>query len=137
MRQELIDAVVKQLGDNDPEELRQTFEDISTHSADAGWPGFTYYADTCAFTQANRALIVPEIEEIAEALGETPFSLVRSFGCLKGDTYTDHVLSRALYGYSTDMKAADDQDALDLVENALAWFALEEVARHESEKVGA
>lgn len=117
----LAPAVLAQLGDCD--DVIQSAIDAANHGADGGFGGFTYYVDTCAFTTANRAAIAATVEDMADQLGNTPFEMLRAFGC--GDvSWKDSNLSAALYG-----GAGADPDEVEAIENALAWFALEEVGR--------
>lgn len=112
----LIRSVIRQLGDRD------SLRDVSRGGADAGFPGFTYYTDTSKFFRRNRADIVALVERMADDLGEEPVAMVAGFNCLEDDHDTRKSAAKCLYGG----KLTDDDV---LVENALAWFALEEVAR--------
>ena len=130
----LIRAVVRQIGD------KKNLNDVYNHGANAGYPGFTYYNDTVKFFKNHRKAIVAMVENMADDLGEAPIDMVANFNCLAGrqlrgnGTYghdTEHSkavrelypsVSRCLYGG----RMTDDDTT---VANALAWFALEEVAR--------
>lgn len=115
-------AVIKQLGyEPDDEELQGVLEDVANHGADAGFCGFTYYSETCAFFDHNQTDIVDMVKEMADDFGTDPISLVAGFNCLDDDCETRDEIGRCIYGKPTD----DDTQ----VPNALAWFALEEVAR--------
>jgi hypothetical protein len=124
-------AVIEQLGYtevswlNAEEELTSLLRDIANSGADAGWPGFCYYCDTCDFTDAHRAHIVATIEDMADSLGEDPITMVRNFRCLG----TDNPVSASEVRLCLYYGQAPDNDATTLIENALAWFALEETAR--------
>jgi hypothetical protein len=120
----LYDAVVEQLG-YDEDELKGTLEDIASHGADAGWPGFTYYSDTCAFFESNKRAIVELINEMADEFGQDVISFVAGFNCLEDDRETRDEIGRCIYGKPND----DDTQ----VPNALAWFALEEMARRNTD----
>lgn len=122
-------AVIEQLGydpnDDDPA-LASMLEDVADHGADAGWPGFTSYTDTCEFTARNRKAVTALVETLADDLGEEPMALVRSFRCLADQAREPGFggeVGRCLYG------TGGTGDGYDLVDNALAWFALEETAR--------
>lgn len=120
MTETLIRAVIRQLGGRD------CLSDIARHGADAGWPGFSYYTDTVSFFKRNRRAIVELVERMAEDLGESPPDLVTGFNCLGGRDRakrSEHLPSvcRCLYG------RIGENDTTEA--NALAWFALEEVAR--------
>jgi hypothetical protein len=112
----LIEAVIKQLGD------AEYLEDAANHGADSGFPGFTYYSDTCQFFTDNKTEIIGLVKEMASEMDETPMDMVLGFRCLdKDDPDTVDEAGRALYGTPLE----DDTQVV----NALAWFALEEVAR--------
>ena len=112
----LIDAVVEQIGE------AERLEDVYHHGADGGLTGFTYYSETLPFFNANQKDIVALVESMAEEMGQNPIEFVQSFRCLNADKgeYIPSI-SRCLYAKPTD----EDVD----VANAVAWFALEEVAR--------
>jgi len=127
MNRKLITAVEEQLG-MEGDELRSTFQDVANHGADADYPGFTYYHDTCEFYKVNQKIIVAEVEAMAQDLGEEPTFMVQYFNCLstneKGKRKSDYTTAEvALTLYGTPKQHND------MVANALAWFALEEVAR--------
>lgn len=127
-------AVIKQLGycvddlenDTDDGELWGILKDVDSHSADAGWSGFTYYHDTIRFTKENRKEIEKLIRQCADDFGTKPDSLICSFNCLDGkDGAIKEAAGRFVYGgHYKDSKDCDSQS----VYNALAWFALEETA---------
>ncbi len=95
----------------------ESLPDVVNHGASAGWGSFIYYHDTLAFFDANRA----DIMGLAKELGDgCALALVASFQCLKGDKLTATDVCEAIHG-ETDNTVS--------VKNALAWFALEEVAR--------
>jgi hypothetical protein len=119
----LTRAVLRSLGGRDDGQL----EDIARHGADAGWPGFTYYSDTVAFFKAYRKDIAARVKAVAEEIGEQPVTVVSGFNCLRpasgpADAETLESIGRCLYG----ARLTNDDTQ---VANALAWFALEEIAR--------
>ena len=120
MDKKLVNAVIRQLGGRDD------LQDIANHGADAGWSGFTYYSDTVKFFKAHRAEIVDLVKEYAEEFGQSPMAFVASFNCLKPAGEYEAEIAECLYG----RVSADNMT----VPNALAWFALEEVARAETDK---
>ena len=119
MDAKLKNAVIRQLGGRDE------LEDIANHGADAGWSGFTYYSETVKFYKAHRAEIVNLVKEMAEEFGQSPLNFVASFNCLKSAGEYEAEIAEALYG-----RISSDNLT---VPNALAWFALEEVARSETD----
>lgn len=114
----LIRATVRQFGSW--EYFKESAQDITEHGAAAGFGQFVYYADTCAFYARNRGLIGALVSEMADSLGEDPLNMVQGFNCL-GKDYTLEEVGETLYGPKNKHQTQ--------VANALAWFALEEVAR--------
>ena len=132
--EKLINSVIRQLGG------RESLADVCRGGADAGFSGFTYYSDTALFFKRNRKEIVELVQNMADDLGENPAEMVAGFQCLGGKRSSGYGLesdreitrnilreylpsvSRCLYGG----RLTDDDTQ---VANALAWFALEEVAR--------
>ena len=94
----LVDAIKKHSG-MDNEQIREAGE----HSADAGWPGFSYTRDIIEFYDNNEALIWELLEETADDQGMKPLELVASFRTEVSD----------VEGFKT----------------LLSWFALEEAGR--------
>lgn len=120
MEKSLINAVIRRVGG------RSQAIEAGNHGADAGWPGFIYYSDTCAFTARHRAEIRSMAEEMAGELGQGTVEFIKSFRCVENDT-PEAAIHFALYGGRFPKELRDD---VELIENALAWFALEEVGRH-------
>lgn len=118
----LAPAVLRQLGGHD--DAIQSAIDAANHGADGGFNGFIYWRETLAFVRVNRTAIARAIVSTANDLGETPIGLVRSFRCLRDDSFSDQAISAALW-----MGLTDNTEATEQVEHALAWFALEEVGR--------
>lgn len=120
MNEKLIQAVKDQI-EFDAEEYPEVFDDVCSSGADAGYTGFTYYSDTCQFFNDNKALIRELAKEEADDFGTSQIDLVKGFNCLKGNDWEDEI-GRALYG-------RPEKDDCRVI-NALAWFALEEVAHY-------
>lgn len=114
----LIRAIVRQFGSWDY--FKDCAEDITNHGAAGGFSNFIYYSDTCEFYARNRALIGALVKDMAESLGESPIEMVQSFNGL-GKDFTLEEVGQTLYGPKNQHQTQ--------VANALAWFALEEVAR--------
>jgi hypothetical protein len=126
MNKHIIEAVIEQLGGTD------NLQDVVNHGADAGYPGFTYYKDTCEFYKNNRKEINQMVRDMASDLGEKPVEMVGGFGCLKAynhkaDKWEDQEVYDAI---GTCLFGGKLSEETTQVENALAWFALEEVARY-------
>lgn len=119
MNKKLTNAVIRNLGG------RNYLEDVANHDAGGGFAGFIYYSDTVKFFKNNRKEIVELVKEMAQDFGMDSVSLVAGFNCLTDDFETRESIARCLYGRMND---SDTQTA-----NALAWFALEEVARAETD----
>jgi hypothetical protein len=114
----LIRSTVRQSGGW--ESFKEHAEDVTNHGAAAGFSGWIYNRETEAFTRRNRAEIAELAESMAADIGDSgAVALVKGFNCLSDATEAE--CARALYG-----KAKPDDSN---VENALAWFALEEVSR--------
>lgn len=109
----LADAVLAQ---TDADSLA----DVARHGADAGFPGFTYYSDTVAFFQANKRDILAMLRDLASDMGEDALAVVAGFVCLRDLKLTADDVAQAIY--------ADGEHSV-AVKNALAWYALEEIAR--------
>lgn len=112
----LVRAVVRQIGGW--EEFKECANDVTNHGANGGFSGFVYYNETVPFFKRNKKEIIELVRSMAEELGENSMSLVAGFNCLKTDAET---VADAIYNPRTE----DPEN----VRNALAWFALEEVAR--------
>ena len=115
----LQDKVIEQLGYSElDEDCKGNLSDIASYGVDGGFSGFIYYSDTVKFFDDNRNLIISELTELANELGESSIDMVKGFNCLNGDydTEVEQVLMC--------MPCNDDTT----VKNALAWFAAEQVA---------
>ena len=125
----LIRGVLRQLGGGS--EAWASLRDVCRGGADAGFHGFTYYRDTVGFFRRYRAEIVELAERQAQDFGQSVAEMVADFRCLDiraDDTIGQNSVLRCLGGGRLrDGGEQGDQD--DLVANALAWYALEEVAR--------
>ena len=116
----VIRAVVKSIG-------LDSIPDVNRGGIDGGFGDFIYYKDTVAFFKKHRKDIVKMAEQMAEDMGENTVDFVACFNCLGGkdqNARTEYYpsISRCLYG-----GRLTDED--DVVANALAWFAAEEVCR--------
>lgn len=117
---QLIRAVIRQIGGFDS--FKQSARDVANHGANGGFSGFIYYTDTNAFFKRNKAAILECAKALANDLGEDVFAMIAGFNCLKTDAVA---VSEAIHNPRTN----DPEN----VRNALAWFALEEVARSYSD----
>ena len=115
----LIRAVIRQLGGT------EYMDDIANHGIDGGFHGFITHSDTFAFYKRNRENINQLVENMADDLGEDPISMVASFNCLKP---CDGAMKKAIMVCLGGGRLPSDNDCIDLVANALSWFAAETVA---------
>lgn len=117
----LARAVVKNMGGWDS--FKESAQDVVDHGAACGFGNFIYYTDTVAFTTKNRKAIAAYAAEQSKEIGyKDEIEMILSFNGLQHDDLTSADIARALYGRLTD----DDKKAT--IYNALAWYALEEVA---------
>jgi hypothetical protein len=122
MDEKLVNAVIKRVG-------KESLQDVVNIGANAGFPGFTYNWETIEFFKQYRDKIVPIIEDYSRELEISPIEFVASFRILQMDPKDPSdvgEIARALYGNLRN----DDI----FVPNALALFALEEVAHYVVEK---
>ncbi len=84
--------------------------DLAEHGADAGWPGLTYYKDTCKLYERYRGEIWDALENLRDNLG-----------------------AKSIMEVIASFNSAGDIGTPDQFENALVWFMAEECARELSE----
>lgn len=112
-------AVIRQLGG------RENLEDVYNHGAGAGYCGFTYYNDTCKFFKQHKTDIIALAEDLAQDLGEDMLTMISKFNCLKNMNITPYEVAKGLDGKG---------EMATQIQNAMAWFALEEIARDVMER---
>lgn len=118
----LIRAVVRQSGGWS--EFADHAQDVANHGADGGFCGFIYYSDTVKFAERNKSTILTMANTMASELdADTAAGLIAGFNCVHLNKFEVY---NALHCYNPKV---DDSDDYTTVMNALAWFALEEVAR--------
>ena len=117
----LIRAVVRQCGGW--EAFTEMARDVTEGGASGGFHGFIYHADTVPFAKRNKALILESCKQMADDLGESLYSMIAGFNCLK--------ISEGEAAEGIHNARSDDHTQ---VMNALAWYALEEVARSYSDQ---
>ena len=96
-------------------------QEINDHDADCGWSGFVYYYETSVFFRRHSDEIMVMLRDLASDVGQTPAEMASGFRCLSGVVDRDTVAAVLAFG-----RANDDDRAV--VQNALAWFALETVS---------
>ena len=116
-------AVINQMGGL--ETFKQSFNDVVRHGADGGFSGFIYYTETTAFFKRNRRAILAHLDAICFDLGEDRINVLKSWRCLNHLTSDD--IARGLY-------EGAKSDEVTAVQNALAFFALEEVCHDEERR---
>jgi len=109
-------AVMRQFGDS--ESFYESVPDIVNYGASGGVSGFIYYSDTVNFTKRNKNKIMRSLTELSDDLGESIVSMLSHWQCLKGMSQCE--IMEGLYNPRSDNKTT--------VYNAIAWYALEEVA---------
>lgn len=81
-------------------------KDLAEHGAAAGWPGLTYYRDTCALYEEYEAEIWECLNDDADAMGEP--NVLKLIATLNG---------------------ADCVSDKDTFENLLVWYMAERTTR--------
>lgn len=109
-------AVMRQFGDS--ESFYESVPDIANYGASGGVSGFIYYSDTVNFTKRNKDKIMHSLTDLSNDIGESIVSMLSRWQCLKGMSQRD--IMDGLYNSKSEDK--------DTVYNALAWYALEDVA---------
>lgn len=112
----LIRSTVRQAGGW--QAFKEIAEDVVNHGADGGFGGFFYYTDTCAFFKRNKMYILGYAKEQANEFGQGLYEMIGGFNCLK---ISDWEVAEAIHAPTSPEKTT--------VQNALAWYALEEVCR--------
>jgi len=126
MEQRLIDSVIAQLN-CEGDELESTMSDIWDHGADGGFSGFIYHSETCKFARDNMAEIYRHAKDQAAEFGTDPLEMIAGFNCLRGEFPTFEIAA-VIHDDIDDATRNDGADTAIL--NALAWYALEEVAHY-------
>lgn len=126
---EMKEAVITQL-DMDEKETQQILRDVARGGADGGFSGFIYHSDTVKFAEGNIKAIYGYIKQQAEDFGENPFKMIQNFSCLKDVNPTIPEIADTIHGNPDQATVNDGVDTQ--IMNALAWYALEEVAFNEA-----
>jgi len=99
---------------------RESLEEVCRHGASGGFAGFTYYTDTVAFFKAHKGDILSLAKQQADDFGQGMLEMIQSFNCV-GKDYSMDEIGEALYSGRGESST--------FIRNAMAWYALEEVAR--------
>jgi hypothetical protein len=110
----LLNAVISRVG-------MESVEDINNHGIDGGFNGFIYYKDTVKFFNTHKKDILAMAKDMSESLGEDMLTMIQGFNCLGKKDYTVNEIGGAIYGGRGEQ--------VDIIKNAMAWFAAEEVCR--------
>lgn len=121
LNEKLINAVIAQFGGW--ESFKESAENVTNHGIDSGFSGFIYYSETHKFAIKNRALIVAQLEEDADQLGEDVVSMVSNFGVFRRSGM-DADDKKDLYKFLGGGKCEQGT-----ISNVMSWFAGEEVCR--------
>ena len=118
--EKMANAVIEQLGGVDYEVI---FGSLNTvRNGNDGYGGFIYYTETSKFWNDNKAIIMENMHELADDLGEDLITMVKGFGNFKNDeSVTYDAIGKALYG------PYDEEDNR-YIYDTFAKYALEEVA---------
>jgi hypothetical protein len=115
----LVAGVIRAIGGI--AEFNSHYQDVANHGADSGFPGFIYYDDTVHFYKLYRNEILQLAKEMANDCGYSSLiEMIANFNCLKSYGFRQKAVRAALH------RRTDDSQ---YINNALAWFALEEVCR--------
>lgn len=114
-------AVIRQFGGW--EDFREKAHDVANHGINGGFSGFIYYDETVAFTKKHKKFIIEEIKHFADEFGENFAKVIADFNCLKNTGIKENDVMMALMS-----PRSCDEDVLQQVYNALAWYAGETVA---------
>ena len=115
----LCKAVIEQCGGWSS--FKECASDVASHGADSGAASnFIYYTDTVAFALRNAGVIGDLVNQYAQEFGyESSIDMMHHWKCLNG--WNKNEIAEAFY--------TSRGEAAVQVNNALAWFALEEVCR--------
>ena len=113
MDRKLRNAVIRKIG-------KDAIKDVVEHGIDSGFNGFIYHTDTVAFYKKYKKPILELAKDMAEGLGEDMLCMIKNFSCLKDSNFSTYEIANGLAGKGND-------DNLVQIQNAMAWFAAEEV----------
>lgn len=117
----LTAAVIRQFGGW--EDFKEQAHDVANHGIDGGFFGFVYYDDTVAFTKKHKKVIIENVKQFADEIGESFVKVIADFNCLKNTGIKENDVMMVLMS-----PRSCDEDVLQQVYNALAWYVGETVA---------
>ena len=118
----LTAAVIRQFGGW--ENFREKAHDVYNHGIDGGFCGFIYYVETAAFVKKHKKLIIENIVQLADEIGENFAKVIADFNCLKKSGITENDVIIALM-----YTRLNDDYLMREIYTALAWYAGETVAQ--------
>ena len=118
----LTAAVIRQFGGW--ENFREKAHDVANHGIDGGFCGFIYYDDTVSFTKKHKKLIIENVKQLADDVGENFTKVIANFNCLRNSGIAENDVLMCLMS-----PRSCDEYTVTQVYNALAWYAGETVAR--------
>lgn len=124
----LASAVIRQFGGW--ETFKEKAADVANHGIDSGFCGFIYYDETNAFAKKHKKLIIENVKQFADDVGENFTKVIADFNCLKNSDITENDVMMTLMS-----PRSCDEDVLQQVYNALAWYAGETVAHEYADYV--
>lgn len=117
----LTAAVIRQFGGW--EDFQERANDVANHGIDGGYCGFIYYTETTAFAKKHKKLIIENVKQFADDVGESFTKVIADFNCLKNTGIAENDVIMALMS-----PRSCEEDIITQVYNALAWYAGETVA---------
>lgn len=118
----LIRAVIRNIG-------IESVQDVVNHGIDGGFNGFIYTADTVRFFEAHKNQIMQLAEEQARDFGQGVLDMIRGFNCLQTQGKPDYTTSEIAKGIFAGGQGWDMSADARIIQNAMAWYAAEEVCR--------
>lgn len=117
----LASTVIRQFGGWGT--FQEKAPDVANHGIQGGYYGFIYYDETAAFVKKHKNLIIENIVQLADEIGENFAKVIADFNCLKKSGITENDVIIALM-----YTRLNDDYLMREVYNALAWYAGETVA---------
>jgi hypothetical protein len=109
----LINAIIKRIG-------VRNVSDVINHGIDGGFNGFIHTADTTHFFRRHKSQIMQLARNLSDDMGEDLLSMIQNFNCLGKDFSMAEIAETIFANSGTDAQQ---------IQNAMAWFAAEEVCR--------
>ena len=117
----LINAVINRIG-------MDAVQDVNNHGINGGFSGFIYYSDTVKFFKTYKKDILKMAENMASELGEDMITMISNFNCLSSGDYRNRKPDYTPTEIGEAIFSGRGENATQ-IQNAMAWFAAEEVCR--------